>query len=364
MKDTEHNHRNNTQPESIAHVQRMDSSADASIHTSRSTPIESVSELISQIYTGTFKRNAIRKSELKRMREKPFLSDDDINKLVEKASNDRLLKSTMKLISIGVKIEPSNVADQIGKFVSKALEKHPAFKGPSLSGPEINILCLIADPKRYGKLKWPDGYTKLTVKEANECRENALRCFLLWVWMTKSIPIERVHEYLLVYKWKPLVPQSKSDAEKVIMLASARNIETLAISTEILDNDTVNQKQRTESAEKANKQLLEQLSLLELKLDESLSALSGTELKAESLKTQLEKELQEHANDSAHLKDDYETLRGQVLRRLKDELILLEEGLYALRRNPPKVDVMIDHAERAIDGLKNECNRLQKRGDS
>lgn len=363
MKDIEQNHRNNTKPDSNALVQSMDSSSDASTSTSGSASIESVSELIGQIYARTFKRNTIRKTEFKRMRENPVLNENEMNKLVEHASNDRLLKSTLKLITIGVKIESSNVSDQIENFVTKALEKHPAFRGPSLSGPEINVIRLIADPKRYRNLKWPDGNIELTVKQANECRDNALRCFLLWVWMTKNIPIERVHEYLLIYKWRPSVLPSISDAEKIILLASARNTETMAISTEIIDNDAVEQRQRTESAEEANEQLLEQLSLLKLKLDESLSALSGTQLKAESLKEQLEKEHQEYANYCAHLRDDYETLRGQVIRRLNDELTLLEEGLHALRRNPPKVDIMIDHAERAIEGLKNECNRIQKRGD-
>jgi hypothetical protein len=43
---------------------------------------------------------------------------------------------------------------------------------------------------------------------------------------------------------------------------------------------------------------------------------------------------------------------------LREEKDLLEEGLHALRKDPPRVHVMQDHAERAIEGLQNEINRL------
>ena len=61
------------------------------------------------------------------------------------------------------------------------------------------------------------------------------------------------------------------------------------------------------------------------------------------------------------MRNDYEDLRGRVLRRLREDTALLEEGLHALRREPPKVHVMEDHAERAIDALKREMGRI--RGD-
>ena len=37
----------------------------------------------------------------------------------------------------------------------------------------------------------------------------------------------------------------------------------------------------------------------------------------------------------------------------------MEEGLHALRRNPPKIHVMDDHAERVLDGLYMEIKELE-----
>ena len=59
-----------------------------------------------------------------------------------------------------------------------------------------------------------------------------------------------------------------------------------------------------------------------------------------------------------HLSDDLEHLRSRLLRRLKAEVGLLDEGLHALRRDPPKIRVMEDHAERALEGLKKEIKEL------
>jgi hypothetical protein len=51
-----------------------------------------------------------------------------------------------------------------------------------------------------------------------------------------------------------------------------------------------------------------------------------------------------------------------VIGRLEDVLPLLEDGLIALRREPPKVDVMLDYGERAVIGLRKELEKLEWRG--
>ena len=65
-------------------------------------------------------------------------------------------------------------------------------------------------------------------------------------------------------------------------------------------------------------------------------------------------------NQIAHLRDDYEQLRGQVLRCLNREVSLLKDGLHAIRQPEPKVHVMVDHAERALDGLEREIAHLKE----
>ena len=53
----------------------------------------------------------------------------------------------------------------------------------------------------------------------------------------------------------------------------------------------------------------------------------------------------------AHLEDDLEKVRGDTIRVLTAEIRMLGDGLHALKKDPPKVHVMIDHAERSRDSL-------------
>ena len=173
MKDTEHNHRENTKPESDSPEQNIGSPADASARASRSafTPIESVGELISQVYAGTYRRkNVISKSVLNSMRENPDLSGDKIEKLVNQTIEDRLLKTTLDLVKLGVKSGSSKVSDEIGKFVLGKLKKHPAFKTALLYSSVHNVIHFIADSKNYESLRWLDDDYKPTGKELKECK--------------------------------------------------------------------------------------------------------------------------------------------------------------------------------------------------
>ena len=60
-----------------------------------------------------------------------------------------------------------------------------------------------------------------------------------------------------------------------------------------------------------------------------------------------------------HHRYDIEQMRTRVLRRLKSDVALLEDGLHALRRPEPKVHVMIDAAERVVDALRKEIRNLE-----
>ncbi len=70
---------------------------------------------------------------------------------------------------------------------------------------------------------------------------------------------------------------------------------------------------------------------------------------------------QAHDDAIAHQNADYAKLQARTLRAQQEYLTLLSEGLSALRRDPPKVHVMIDHAERVIDGLKLDIEKIERR---
>lgn len=50
--------------------------------------------------------------------------------------------------------------------------------------------------------------------------------------------------------------------------------------------------------------------------------------------------------------DDYERKRTKTLRGMISALELLRYSMFAMRENPPKTHVVVDHVERAIAYLK------------
>ena len=88
--------------------------------------------------------------------------------------------------------------------------------------------------------------------------------------------------------------------------------------------------------------------------------MSSLENRLASATEELEAERRNRAIEKLQMQDSYESLRGRIVRRLEEELLLLQAGLHALRRHPPKVAVMDDHADRVIEGLTREIEHLRK----
>jgi len=60
----------------------------------------------------------------------------------------------------------------------------------------------------------------------------------------------------------------------------------------------------------------------------------------------------------AHLENDLEMVKSRMRHLLRTDKEFLEEALIALTRNPPKIHVMVDHAERVINDFKQELIKL------
>lgn len=95
------------------------------------------------------------------------------------------------------------------------------------------------------------------------------------------------------------------------------------------------------------------------KIDSLLDEIKGLHQTIKHLSNELDAERSAHANSRAHLNDDREHLRSTVVHRLKREISLLTDGLHALHKNPPKVHVMNDHAERVLDSLQTIIQELE-----
>jgi hypothetical protein len=63
-------------------------------------------------------------------------------------------------------------------------------------------------------------------------------------------------------------------------------------------------------------------------------------------------------NALIHALDSREQMRARLVRRLRADIELLDDGLTALDRDPPKIHVTQDHISRVLQSLRAELTLL------
>ena len=335
----------------------------------KAPPIQNLAQLLQAVYTGAFKRSTLKKTELTAIKDAARLATEG-QELLNLASRDRTLERTLKLMLFGDGLNVSVIANQIREFAVQVLQRHPAFETRSLEGVLNDFQGVSSEheairelmSRDFSSFTWPEETAQMkpmTKRELDQCKTNAVYCLLLRFRVTHGISVERIQQHLQEHLWQPVSRRHKGETDRLRVLMTTRDSAAASVAFVSVERQILEQRRRADDAHRSMERAKSNVLELKEKLVEREKKLTETQSEVDRLSRELEQEIETHANNRIHLKDNYEKLRGQVLRRLKDELSLLDDGLHALRREPPKVHVMVDHAERAIDGLKREMERLR-----
>lgn len=330
--------------------------------------IQSIGDLLRAAYGGKAKRIKPKKAEITAVQSAPKLEVSEKEELLALSALDRTLERTRELMLLSMeRLNTPVLAGQVREFVRQVLRRHPAFHSESFigvlendpDGPGEEGAVRALTSQSYTELSWPEGLGTLKKKETGQCRANALCCLLLWFRETRGTTFERIQRYLQTNIWGPAASRHKSDVQKLRALMNARDPAGIAVACSALEKQVFEQGRQAAAARSAEEQAVERVRELKGALDGVESELEKARAEAVRLTEELRSARETHENEKAHLGNNYEQLRGRVLRTLRQEVSLLDEGLHALRRDPPKVHVMEDHAERAIEGLKREMERIR-----
>ena len=308
-------------------------------------------------------------TEIKSMHAGPLPDSTQRAELLMLAESDRALKRTRDVMLLGLRrLDGSHEAKPILGFVRDLLLRHPAYRSRSLvlalehpnRCDDKRAVQTIADVN-YRSLRW-GGRSPLTKAEATACRANALHCLLLWFHETLSprLPIERYHEYLRRELWAPPAMRRTSESNRVRILIKNRDHAATDLVCSLFEERIADLQRQVDASQDSALKATDQTRALEDSVVALQQDLDNTRTQLDRTMDDLHVERRERGIERAHLRDDYEKLRGRVLQRLDAELSLLKEGLHALRREPPKVGVMNDHAERVIEGLRKEVEHLRR----
>ena len=334
---------------------------------SKSPSIERFDQLLRSVYSGEFKRSTLNKKELAAMCSNPLPTEVERKKLLGLAQSDLSLDRTRQLMLLGLRVEGA-ITGKIGDFAREVLLQHPLFQTDSLAGVLRNLPESATEEKaisallsqEIGSVPWPEQNTAMTKSQFTKCKSNAVHCLLMVFRATRSLSINRIMQCLNLKLWAPADRRHNSEQDKLFVLISTRDPVAASLIFGLLESAAYEQQRRAENALRSKERAEERVADLERQIANVGRKLEEAEVTAKSIQKELVAATQSHVIETIHWKDDYEKLRGQMRRRMKEELELLDEGLHALHREPPKVHVMIDHAERAIDGLKREMERLRE----
>ena len=303
------------------------------------------------------------------MRVGPKLDQVERDHLLDMAASDRTLARTRELMLLGLnRLDGGNPQGPIRGFVRDVLRRHPAYQLKSLVAAlehpdrcdDKHAVQLIST-LNYTSLSWHERPTFSTT-QARTCRTNALHCLLLWFRESLSppLPLERIQKYLHAELWAPSAARRTSDTQRVQLLIKNREHAATAIACSTLEGQVVESGRQADACRAAESQAIARTRTLEETLASLEERLNDAQEQLARATNDLNAERRDRGIERTHMQDAYESLRGRVVRRLEGELSLLKEGLYALRRHPPKVVVMDDHADRAIDGLTREIEQLRR----
>jgi hypothetical protein len=333
-----------------------------------SPPVENLEQFIAYAYSRKGQRIALKSAVKKAICRHAKLTEEARSRLLRLAADDVLLAVPRQLLlSVRDIAGYPALNSEVRNFVRQVLEMHPAFSRPELRsalgnqadspGTETAMAMLVAND--FSALPDPKTDKPLKSKDLDELRANAAYCLALWFVETRGLSIVKLNQLLFETLWRPQSLDAEDETMQLRSLTEIRDLAGVGLAC-------VTFKRRADEFAYLEADLRrklaaesERVSALTLKNEQLRGDLDERDRRLAGLDQALQAERRDHEHTRAHLQDDFEQLRTRLLRRIKSEVNLLTEGLHALRRDPPKVHVMEDHAERALDALRKAVKELE-----
>lgn len=332
----------------------------------RPADFDSIEAFIDYAYKRSGKRIVLKKKSAVAIAGAPAPGSEFWERLAKIAQEDRTLAVPRQVLLAGIPHKASvktwslllDVCLAALRSNSATSELAPLLVTATPESEDGEQLLSRAADTNVSRMETPDGKKLFTPAQAAAVRSNVVAFVGVWMvavrgW-TSSRCIRAMYEQVWAESGRGL-----SVADTWRRLTEVRDPTSLGLAAGAFVQEM---KERAQEAELARRS--ESVALLRIEeLTSQVSALKAQVQQQDERHTavlrQLDDARREHQTAVSHLRDDYERLRSKVLRRLTREVELLDEGMLALKREPPKVHVMVDHGERAMGGLRDEIRSLQ-----
>lgn len=298
------------------------------------------------------------------------LDDAALSRLLHLAKGDTLLAVPRQILLLSQEVTglPSLKA-ALTSFVSNVMLRHPVFSDAGVQGalrnlpeglPPAEALARVAafEPSPSAEAE------PLKGGDLRDLRHNAVRLFVTWLAVNRSLNSEELSSLLFQVVWQPAVKDLADDNARLRALTDIGQAAGVGLACQRFRQQAIDARAQQDQAQREVTSLRGRLSATETQLKETTEQLEAAQAELlalrESSSAEMEALRRQSAVDRTHLQHELEQLRGRLVKRLTESVEMLEVGLSALRKDTPRVPVMVERAEHVVDALRAEVQDLKE----
>jgi hypothetical protein len=298
------------------------------------------------------------------------LDDAALSRLLQLAKGDALLAVPRQILLLSQEVTGlPGLKAALTSFVKDVMLRHPVFSDAGVQGalrnlpeglPPAEALARVAafEPASNAEAE------PLKGGELRDLRHNAVRLFVTWLAVNRGLNSEELSSLLFQVVWQPAAKDLADDNARLRALTDIGQAAGVGLACQRFRQQAIEARTQQDQAQREATSLRERLFAAETQLADTAQQLEDVraELQAlrESSAAEMEALRRQHAVEKTHLQHELEQLRGRLVKRLTDSVDMLEAGLSALRKDTPRVPVMVERAEHVVDALRAEVQALRE----
>lgn len=329
---------------------------------------ETLEQFIEYAYGRKGQPLTLKPKVVKQVAQNARLDDAALSRLLQLASSDTLLAVPRQILLLSQEVtDLPSLKAALTSFVANVMLRHPVFSDAGVQGALRNLPEGLPPAEALARVSAfesaPSAEAEpLKGSDLRDLRQNAVRLFVTWLAVNRSLNSEEVSLLLFQGVWQPAAKDLADDNARLRALTDIGQAAGVGLACQRFRQQAIEAQAQQATAQREVNGLRDSLSASETRL-------SGTEQQLESVKEELQAlresssaELEalrrQHAVEKTHLQHELEQLRGRLVKRLTDSVEMLEVGLSALRKDTPRVPVMVERAEHVVDALRVEVREL------
>lgn len=358
-----------TSPASTGEVTSEATKSEPAGKKSKAEP-ETLEQFIEYAYGRKGQPLALKSKVEKQIAQNARLDDAALSRLLQLAKGDTLLAVPRQILLLSQEVTGlPGLKAALTSFVSNVMLRHPVFSDAGVQGALRNLpegLPPAAALARVAAFEPPPSTEVEPLKggDLRDLRHNAVRLFVTWLAVNRSLNSEELSSLLFQVVWQPAAKDLTDDNARLRALTDIGQTAGIGLACQRFRQQAIEARARQDQAQREATSLRDRLSAAEAQLSDTAQQLDAVQAELQALRESSSAEMEvlrrQHAVDKTHLQHDLEQLRGRLVKRLTDSVDMLEVGLSALRKDTPRVPVMVERAEHVVDALRAEVRELRE----